>query len=35
MYSTWDDEKNVYVIDGNCDEKTLKKIAENIKFVQK
>ena len=32
---TWQDAKNVYVLDGNCDEKTLKKIAENIKFVQK
>ena len=35
MYITWQDAKNVYVLDGNCDEKTLKKIAENIKFVQK
>lgn len=34
MYITWQDAKNVYVLDGNCDEKTLKKIAENIKFVR-
>lgn len=34
MYITWQDAKNVYVLDGNCGEKTLKKIAENIKFVQ-
>ena len=34
MYITWQDAKNVYVRDGNCDEKTLKKIAENIKFVR-
>lgn len=34
MYITWQDAKNVYVLDGNCDEKTLKKIAENIKFVK-
>lgn len=31
---TWQDAKNVYVLDGNCGEKILKKIAENIKFVQ-
>ena len=35
MYITWQDAKNVYVLDGNCDEKTLKRIAENIKLVQK
>ena len=35
MYITWQDAKKVYVLYGNCDEKTLKKIAENIKFVQK
>ena len=34
MYITWQDAKNVYVLDGNCDEKTMKKIAENIKFVR-
>ena len=34
MYITWQDAKNVYVLDGNCDEKTLKKIAENIKVVR-
>lgn len=34
MYITWQDAKNVYVLDGNCGEKILKKIAENIKFVQ-
>ena len=34
MYITWQDAKNVYVLDGNCDEKTLKKIAKNIEFVQ-
>lgn len=34
MYITWQDAKNVYVLDGNCDEKTLKKIAENIKVVK-
>ena len=34
MYITWQDAKNVYVLDGKCDEKTLKKIAENIKFVR-
>lgn len=34
MFITWQDAKNVYVLDGNCDEKTLKKIAENIKFVR-
>ena len=35
MYITWQDVHNVYVLDGNCDEKTLKKIAENIEFVHK
>lgn len=35
MYITWQDTQNVYVLDGNCDEKILKKIAENIKIVQK
>lgn len=34
MYITWQDAKNVYVLDGNCSEKTLNKIAENIKFVK-
>ena len=35
MYVTWQDAKNVYVLDGNCDEETLKKIAGNMEFVQK
>lgn len=34
MYITWQNAKNVYVLNGNCSEKTLKKIAENIKFVK-
>ena len=34
MYITWQDVENVYVLEGNCDERILKKIAENIKFVQ-
>ena len=34
MYITWQDVKNVYVLDGNCDEEILKKIAKNIKFIQ-
>lgn len=34
MYITWQDVKNVYVLDGNCREDTLKEIAKNIKFVQ-
>lgn len=32
MYITWQDAKNVYVLDGNCDENMLKEIAKNIKF---
>lgn len=35
MYITWQDAKNVYVLDGNCEEKTLRKIAENIEVVKK
>lgn len=35
MYLTWQDTESVYVLDGNCDEKTLRKIAENIEFVKK
>ena len=35
MYITWQDVNGVYVLDGNCGEDILKKIAENIKFVQK
>ena len=35
MYITWQDAKNIYVLDGNCDEKTLRKIAENIEVAQK
>lgn len=35
MYITWQDAKSVYVLDGNCDEKTLRKIAEKIEMVQK
>lgn len=35
MYITWQDAESVYVLDGNCDEKTLRKIAENIEFVKK
>lgn len=34
MYVTWQDTKSVYVLDGNCDEKTLKTIAKNIKIIQ-
>lgn len=34
MYITWQDTESVYVLDGNCDEKTLRKIAENIEFVK-
>lgn len=34
MYITWQDAKNVYVLDGNCGENTLKEIAENIKVVE-
>lgn len=34
MYITWQDAKNVYVLDGNCDENMLKEIAEKIEVVE-